>query len=72
MTDNSKGNEPTLRITLNTVKWIDDEENFELISEWGLSKEHQKTLVSIIRQMYDHPNTKYSSRLKKIVSVWDK
>ncbi len=37
------------------------------ISEWGLSKEHEKALVSILRQMFEHPETKYSSKLRKLI-----
>lgn len=37
------------------------------ISEWSLSKEHEKVLTSIVRQMFEHPNTKYSSKLRKLV-----
>ncbi len=49
-------------------------ENYDLeadtlthISEWSLSKEHEKVLTSIVRQMFEHPYTKYSSKLRKLV-----
>lgn len=49
-------------------------ENYDLeadtlthISEWSLSKEHEKILTSIVRQMFEHPYTKYSSKLRKLV-----
>ena len=31
-----------------------------------LNKSHRKTLQSILRQMFDHPNIKFSSKLKRI------
>ena len=34
-----------------------------------LNKNHRETLKSILRQMFDHPNTKYSKRLKKMNQV---
>jgi len=56
----------TLRLHVKVENWDDNADTFTHISQWSLSKEQQKTLTSILRQLFEHPETNYSSRLKKI------
>lgn len=58
----------TLRLHVSLENWDDDTDKFTHISQWSLSKEQEKTLTSIVRQLFEHPNIKYSSRLKRIDS----
>jgi hypothetical protein len=63
MTNQSKGK---LRLHVKLENWVDESDDFTHISQWSLSKEHEKTLTSILRQLFEHPETKYSSRLKRL------
>jgi hypothetical protein len=57
----------TLRLNVKLQNLDNDTDTLTHISEWSLSKEHEKVLTSIVRQMFEHPNTKYSSKLRKMI-----
>lgn len=56
----------TLKLFVSIENWEDETDEYTHISQWTLSKKQQKTLVSFVRQLFEHPETKYSSQLKKI------
>lgn len=58
----------TIRLHVKIENWDDETDTFTHISQWSLTKEQEKTLTSIVRQLFEHPETKYSSRLKRIES----
>ena len=60
----------TLKLFVSIENWEDETDEYTHISQWTLSKEQEKTLTSIVRQLFDHPDTRYSSRLKKRPSPW--
>jgi len=39
---------------------------YEHAFTFQLSKNHRKTLQAVLRQMFDHPNIKYSSKLARL------
>ena len=53
-----------MKLNIAVTNWDESEDTFTHVSQWALSKNHQKILHSILRQLFEHPNTKYSSRLK--------
>ncbi len=56
-----------MKLNVKVENWDQATDTFTHISEWGLSKEHEKTLTSILRQMFEHPDTKYSSKLRRLI-----
>lgn len=56
-----------MKLNVKVQNWDEEKDTLTHISEWGLSKEHEKALTSILRQMFEHPNTKYSSKLRKLI-----
>jgi len=56
----------TLRLHISVENWETETDEYTHISQWELSKIQQKTLTSILRQLFEHPETKYSSRLKRL------
>ncbi len=63
MTESTKGK---LRLHVSLENWFDETDTYSHISSWSLSKEQEQTLTSIVRQLFEHPNIKYSSRLKRL------
>ena len=59
----------TLKLYVKLENWDDEVDSFTHISQWSLSKKQEKVLTSILRQLFDHPETKYSSRLNKITKT---
>lgn len=57
--------ELTLKLHVRVENWDAINDTYTHISQWELSKQQEKTLTSILRQLFEHPNTKYSSRLQK-------
>ena len=53
----------SLMITIE--KYFEKKDSLERVHTWQISREHRKILDSILRQLYEHPNTKFSSRLTK-------
>ncbi len=53
------------RLNVSVEKWFEEEDRLEHIYVFSIDKQHLLTLKSILRQMFDHPNTKYSSKLKR-------
>ena len=57
----------TLKLNVHLENYDMKTDTLTHISEWSLSKEHEKILTSIVRQLFEHPNTKYSSKLRKLI-----
>ena len=53
----------SLMITIE--KLFESEDRLERVHTWQISKNHRKTIEVILRQMYEHPNTEFSSKLLK-------
>lgn len=70
MTEQSKGkkhiennNDPYRNVLASIEKWNEETDEVSHMYVFSISKNHVKTLHSILRQLYDHPNIEFSSRL---------
>ena len=53
-------------LMVSVEKLFEEEDKLEHAFTFQLSKSHRKILQSILRQMFEHPNVKYSSKLKRV------
>jgi hypothetical protein len=57
----------TLRLHVSVENWNDSTDEYSHISQWGLSKIHQRQLEQVLRKFYDHPNTKFKIKIERVI-----
>ncbi len=53
-------------LIVSVEKLFEEDDKLEHAFVFQLNKNHRKTLQVVLRQMFEHPNVKYSSKLKRI------
>lgn len=68
VTPSSRGatNKANCKLLVSVENWLLDTDKTEHVYVFEITKQHQKTLHSILRQLFEHPETKFSSKLKRI------